>query len=211
MFSVFTIITLVSVIGYISLENRKKQMKVIFMKYYKTIVTGSCALLLALSSFNPVVGTVLAKELSSSPIEILQKELSGAKLEEGKHYTLQELLDRTSLTAYDKEQLSKTIIAEIQKEIFEAQSQTMFRSRVTNVYRHLSPSEVREFAKAFRTIGDIAGLIPKYGSWIKQLYVLSAEDYEYAADRGWGIDLLITLDPYNPTSTGMDFSFRYSH
>lgn len=198
-------------IGYISLENRKKQMKVIFMKYYKTIVTGSCALLLALSSFNPVVGTVLAKELSSSPIEILQKELSGVKLEEGKHYTLQELLDRTSLTDYEKEQLSKNIIAGIQKEIFEEQSQTMFRSRVTNVYRHINPSEVREIAKAYRTIGDIAGLIPTYGFWIKQLYALSAEDFEYAADRGWGIDLLITLDPYNPTSTGMDFSFRYSH
>ena len=208
MFSVFTIVTLDSVIGYISLENRMKQMKVIFMKCYKTIVTGSCALLLALSSFNPV-GIVLAKGLSSSPMEILKKELSGVKLEEGKQYTLQELLDRTSLTPYDKEQLSK--IAEIQKEIFEEQSQTMFRSLVTNVYRHLSPSEVQDFAKTYRDLGDLTGLIPTYGSWVKRLYILSAEDFEYAADRGWGIDLLITLDPYNPTSTGMSFSYRYSY
>ena len=210
MFSVFTIVTLDSVIGYISLENRMKQMKVIFMKYYKTIVTGSCALLLALSSFNPV-GIVLAKGLSSSPMEILKKELSGVKLEEGKQYTLQELLDRTSLTPYDKEQLSKNIIAEIQKEIFEEQSQTMFRSLETNVYRHLSPSEVQDFAKTYRDLGDLTGLIPTYGSWVKRLYILSAEDFEYAADRGWGIDLLITLDPYNPTSTGMSFSYRYSY
>ena len=210
MFSVFTIVTLYSVIGYISLENR---MKVIFMKYYKTIVTGSCALLLALSSFNPV-GIVLAKGLSSSPMapmETLKKELSGVKLEEGKQYTLQELLDRTSLTPYDKEQLSKNIIAEIQKEIFEEQSQTMFRSLVTNVYRHLSPSEVRDFAKTYREFGNLASKIPGYGRWIEQLYILSAEDFEYAADRGWGIDLLITLDPYNPTSTGMSFSYRYSY
>lgn len=180
------------------------------MKYYKTIVTGSCALLLALSSFNPV-GIVLAKGLSSSPMEILKKELSGVKLEEGKQYTLQELLDRTSLTPYDKEQLSKNIIAEIQKEIFEEQSQTMFRSLETNVYRHLSPSEVQDFAKTYRDLGDLTGLIPTYGSWVKRLYILSAEDFEYAADRGWGIDLLITLDPYNPTSTGMSFSYRYSY
>ena len=87
----------------------------------------------------------------------------------------------------------------------------MFRALVTNVYRHLSPSEVKECARQFRTIGSLVKLIPKYSSLIEKLYIVNAESYEYAAARGWGIDLLITLDPYNPTSTGMTFSFRYSH
>ncbi|KXT74341.1 hypothetical protein STRDD10_01002 [Streptococcus sp. DD10] len=103
------------------------------------------------------------------------------------------------------------MIADVQLEILEEQSQSMFRALVTNVYRHLSPAEVRECAHQFRTIGSLAGLIPRYGKLIDKLYVVNAEAYEYAANRGLGIDLLITLAPYNPTSSGMSFSFRYSH
>ena len=180
------------------------------MKYHKIIIKGSCTLLLIFSSFSPL-STVLSEEQSAPPIEILQQEISKLRLEEGNQYTLQELLDRTSLSNYEKETISKEIITQVQKEINEEQSRSMFRALVTNVYRHLSPSEVKECARQFRTIGSLVKLIPRYGSLIEKLYIVNAESYEYAAARGWGIDLLITLDPYNPTSTGMTFSFRYSH
>ncbi|KXT85537.1 hypothetical protein [Streptococcus oralis] len=74
----------------------------------------------------------------------------------------------------------------------------MFRALVTYVYKHLSPAEVREAADFYEKVGNLAGLIPKYGDYIHAFYALSASDYRYAADRGWGVDLLITLAPYNP-------------
>ncbi len=71
-------------------------------------------------------------------------------------------------------------------------SQDLCFELVTNVYRHLSPSEVKECARQFRTIGSLVKLIPRYGSLIEKLYIVNAESYEYAAARGLGSDLLIT-------------------
>lgn len=87
----------------------------------------------------------------------------------------------------------------------------MFRALVTYVYSHLSPAEVREAADLYQVTGTLAPLIKRFGGVIGAFYTLTAMEYRYAADRGWGIDFLITLDPYNPTSTGMKFSCRYSH
>lgn len=78
---------------------------------------------------------------------------------------------------------------------------------VTSVYKYLSPAEVREVADFYESIGNLAGLISKYGNYIQAFYALSAYDYRYTADRGFGVGYLITLAPYNPTSTGMNFSF----
>ena len=180
------------------------------MRSANMIIAGSCGLLLTLSSLAPA-GVVLAEELSAPPVEVLQREVSSLQLEEGKTYTLQELLDRTSLSTYEKEQLAQQIIADVQREILEEQSQSMFRALVTYVYNHLNPAEVREAADLYEVTGTLAPLIRRFGGAIGAFYTLTAMEYRYAADRGWGIDFLITLDPYNPTSTGMDFSFRYSH
>ncbi|KXT85536.1 hypothetical protein SORDD16_01436 [Streptococcus oralis] len=73
-------------------------------------IAGSCGLLLTLSSLAPA-GVVLAEELSAPPVELLQREVSSLQLEEGKTYTLQELLYRASLSTSEKEQLTQQIIA----------------------------------------------------------------------------------------------------
>lgn len=152
-------------------------------------------------------GVVLASTLTYQKSVVVNNNVSSLNIREGETVTLQQIVDNLNVTPQEKEE----IIAETLKYVnAENRSVRAYSgARMSTVIRRLSPSQVKKAANANDFIGYLAGFAPKIGLPLASIYMLNGQTLRTAADHGWGLEVVFTADPYNPTSTGMSFSWRY--
>lgn len=152
-------------------------------------------------------GVVLASTLTYQKSVVVNNNVSSLNIREGETVTLQQIVDNLNVTPQEKEE----IIAETLKYVnAENRSVRAYSgARMSTVIRRLSPSQVKKAANANDFIGYLAGFAPKIGLPLASIYMLNGQTLRTAADNGWGLEVVFTADPYNPTSTGMSFSWRY--
>lgn len=103
-----------------------------------------------------------------------------------------------------------------QKQVILEETLAAFRSRPTPRGRYFkshkvfSRAQVAKISQRGYTSQALAALLPGplkagasliYGSYYKQFHT--------AARNGWGVRITLTVDSYNPTSTGMSWSASY--
>lgn len=170
---------------------------------WKKIVFSALGVLL----FSPILssGVACADTLDSQAI-VTENAISTLNVKEGETVTLQEIIDSLNLSPQQKEY----IVSETLKTINDNQvSNGDKSSRMSTVIKRLSPAQVKKAANSNDWIGYLSGLVPTVGIPLGAIYMLNGQTLRTAADHGWGLEVVFTANPNNPTSTGMSFSWRY--
>lgn len=170
---------------------------------WKKIVFGALVVL----AFSPVLlsGVAFADVLDSQSM-VTESTTSTLNVKEGETVTLQEIIDSLNLSPQQKEY----IISETLKMANDNQATDGSRSaRMSTVIKRLSPAQVKRAANSNDWVGYLSGLVPTVGIPLGAIYMLNGQTLRTAADHGWGLEVVFTANPNNPTSTGMSFSWRY--
>lgn len=157
-------------------------------------------------------GVVLASTLTYQKSVVVNNNVSSLNIQEGETVTLQQIVDNLNVTPQEKEEIIAETLKYVNANNINAENRSVraySSARVSTVIRRLSPSQVKKAANANDFIGFLAGFAPKIGLPLASIYMLNGQTLRTAADNGWGLEVVFTADPYNPTSTGMSFSWRY--
>lgn len=176
----------------------------------KKITLFSVVSLMLLASISPT-NVVFSDSLNrkDETIQTINLNDSTLNIAEGETVTLQQIVDGLNLTSEQKEQIISESLR-MADEIRNTNRNTAFRSAgMSTVIRRLSPAQVKRAANTNDMFGYLTGLIPGVGIPLGALYMLHGQTLRTAADNGWGLEVVFTADPYNPTSTGMSFSWRF--
>lgn len=129
-----------------------------------------------------------------------------ANLEEGRTYTLQEIADILPLSKEEKEKFIQDSLETGQGLLRQEIANNSFRSLQTTVLQRLSHAQVQDAVNSDDPVGFLSGSLNFAYS---ALAYFELSTFKTAARNGWGLEWVITVDPHNPTSTGMTFSWRF--
>lgn len=169
-----------------------------------------CALGVMLLTPALSTSVVLADTFKNQEQSIAHNNVSSLTVFEGQTVTLQQIVDSLNVSPQEKEEIIVQTLKYINSTNTENRTINAFRSaKMSTVIQRLTPAQVKKAANTNDWIGYLAGLVPKIGIPLGAIYMLNGQTLRTAADHGWGLEVVFTADPNNPTSTGMSFSWRY--
>lgn len=157
-------------------------------------------------------GVVLADTLTNQESVVVNNNDLSLNVREGETVTLQQIVDSLNVTPQEKEEIIAETLKYVNANNINAENRNMraySSARMSTVIKRLSPSQVKKAANTNDWIGYLTGLAPRVGIPLGAIYMLNGQTLRTAADHGWGLEVVFTADPNNPTSTGMSFSWRY--
>lgn len=83
------------------------------------------------------------------------------------------------------------------------------KSSQSTTIKRLTPKQVQKAVNSGDGPGYVVSNIPGFGAIFGFASYVQTQRFKTAARNGWGLKYVITVDPYNPTSTGMKFSWEY--
>ena len=182
------------------------------MKKQKPIITY---LFLGIAFFSIFFLTrdVIAEEINSAVIPSynnITTEFNEFILNENQVYNLEDLLNQSIASEEQKEEVTTAILQELQNQKFTpTYTRTVRAAKQTTVLKRLNSTQVQAIVNSNDPTSTLIGMIPLVGNIYSAISYFNMNQFRTAARNGWGMEYIITVDPNNPTSTGMAFAWRY--
>ena len=120
--------------------------------------------------------------------------------------TVQEVIDKSSLTPLEKVSLSESMMQQAKKLL----SSDMYKARYYRSSEVFSKAKVKKMAKEGKTVSKFTALLPsKLKLAARVIYGSYYARFKTAAKHGWGVKVTLTIDSYTQTTAGMSYSFSY--